>query len=465
MATQPAPKKILRLGVIQNGRIIEERLIRNPEPVTAGQAANNALLIASDTAPQHIVLFDLKNGAYLLNYTDAMGGRVAIKDTVVDLAAARQSGAAKKTAGGYALELDERSRGKVSVGDATVLFQFVNAPPLKVLPQLPANMRGNLLTFLANVTGLTGAFLAIFLFCVVSQGGGIGYLVLMVPPPPRTASLAEVPDRFVQIMRPEPEPEEPPPVTDDSAAEATGEGVPTDEPAEQAQAETDEPSNNDSPDTRTQDVIREEARQTVREQSALGALYASDSGVGPALAVVTGQSNRTVTDVLNGNIAAGAGGGIVSSTGLGTSQGAEGTVDRAQISGGGSQVAANAEVAQNTEVAGVEVRVDIRSGDARTAGSGSIDSSSLSSVMRQRQRDIQRCYERGLARDPELSGRFMLEFTIGSDGRVTDARLPTNELGEDVGTCIVGAVRRWRFDAPDGGEVTVRRPYILASGG
>ena len=73
--------------------------------------------------------------------------------------------------------------------------------------------------------------------------------------------------------------------------------------------------------------------------------------------------------------------------------------------------------------------------------------------------------QRGLARDPELSGRFMLEFTIGSDGRVTDARLPTNELGEDVGTCIVGAVRRWRFDAPDGGEVTVRRPYILASGG
>ncbi len=461
MATQ-TKEKILRVGVISNGRIVEERLIRTREPITVGQKLTNTIVLPSDAVPSSLTLFDVRNGKYHLVFTDAMTGRVSLRDQITDLKGLLAAGA-QKSGSGWSIELDEKARGKLVVGDATILFQFVNAPPLRVLPQLPANMRGGLLMFFANVTGLTGAFLTIFLLSTVLQGGGVAYLVWMVPPPPRTGALAQVPDRFVQVMRPPEEPPEPPET--EVAENDDGEGEPVEaEPTPVAEPEPQREAPSE-PSQRTEETIREEARTQVIQESALGVLYASADGVGPALAIVQSTSSLTAADVINNQTARGVGGsGIVSSTGVGTSAGAEGEVGRAQIEQGGSTVAANAEVAANQAAEGVQVRVSIRGADPRTAGSGRVDSGNLASVLRQRNRDIQRCYERALARDPELAGRFMLEFTIGDDGRVTDARLPQNELGEEVGTCIVGAVRRWRFDAPEGGSVTVRRPYILDSG-
>lgn len=461
MATQ-TNTKILRVGVIQNGRIVEERMVRTREAVTVGQKLTNMLVVASDAAPATITLFDVRGGKFFLQVTEKMTGRVSIRDGVTDLATLRAGPGAQRSGDTYSIELDERSRGKVMVGDATILFQFVSAPPLRALPQLPSNMRGSFLSFIGNVTGLTGPFLAIMVASLVLQGGGMAYMVLLVPPPPRTGNLAQVPDRFVQIMRPPEEPPEPVELepSDTEPGEDPTEVAVADEP-EQAAERAEVPEA-----TRTADTIREEARTQVIQQSALGALYASADGVGPALDLVRSTSNLTAADVIQNQTARGAGGsGIVSSTGVGTSSGAEGTVDRAQISNSGSEIAQSATVGANTGAEAVEVRVNIRGLDPRTAGSGRLDDANLQSVLRQRNRDIQRCYERGLARDPNLAGRFMLEFTIGDDGRVTDARLAQNELGEEVGTCIVGAVRRWRFDAPDGGTVTVRRPYILQSGG
>ena len=42
--------------------------------------------------------------------------------------------------------LDERSRGKVAVGDLSILFQFVTPPPPQPRPQLPASVRGSCFT-------------------------------------------------------------------------------------------------------------------------------------------------------------------------------------------------------------------------------------------------------------------------------------------------------------------------------
>lgn len=107
------------------------------------------------------------------------------------------------------------------------------------------------------------------------------------------------------------------------------------------------------------------------------------------------------------------------------------------------------------------VEGDMRSRDAQTRGSGSLDADTLRNELQLHSRDIRRCYERALVTDLTLSGRVVIQFEIGVDGRVSSERLVENELGETAGECITGRMRRWRFTEPEGGAVTVRKTYIL----
>lgn len=472
MATQ-SREKILRVGIIQNGRIIEERLLRTREPVTVGQRLKNTFVIASSEFPTSFTLFDTKGAkGYTLQFTGKMTGRMSLGDSVYDLKALRDSGKATKSGSNWQVQLDSRSRGKVVVGDITVLFQFVSPPPLKVLPQLPANMRGGLLLFFGAVAGLNGVFLATMLLSAFSQMGSVLWLVYMVPPPPRTSGLATLDDRFVSILTEEPDVPEPDPLE----FEDDGEPVESDEgePVEVAEEEPVEAPANDAPagpaedePARTEATIREQARQTVVQQSALGAVFASDNGVGPALTAVTSTSSLRAQDVID-NQAAGTGAGsgaIVSNSGLGTNQAASGNVGRVEVGGGGgSTVAAQAEVATTTPVEAVEIVPRVTGSREQTAGTGSIGGSNLSSVLRRAERRITRCYQRGLERDPSLAGRVEAQFNIVPGGTVSDARLRTNQLGDSVGNCILGEIRRLRFEEPEGGSVAVRKSWIFESG-
>ena len=55
-----APKlKILRIGIIQGGRIVEERLVRKRENITIGQSAKNMFVVLSDALPRNWLLFEV----------------------------------------------------------------------------------------------------------------------------------------------------------------------------------------------------------------------------------------------------------------------------------------------------------------------------------------------------------------------------------------------------------------------
>ena len=468
-------QKILRVGIIQNGRIIEERLLRNRESVSVGQKLKNTFVIASSEFPATCSLFEVKSGKYVLQVTDKMNGRLSLGDSVYDLEALKKSGKAKRGGAGWQIDLDDRSRGKVVLGDVTILFQFVNPPPLRVLPQLPANMRGGLLLFIGSIMGLTPGFLISLMMSILVQVGGVVYLVFWVPPPPRTTSIDQIPDRFIAIVAEPEEPEEPPEVdTEDGEVSEDGDVVAEEEVAEETE---DDGSEQDSEPVeqqevsrqpnRSEDQIREAAQERVRSESALAAFYGGEDGeANLGVSFTDSLTSRRAEETLARQQAIGEGGGsggIVASTGLSTSAGAEGEVGRAQVDTGGSSLTGEATVEETEERETVEVRASVRTGDSATAGTGRLDQSSLQRVLRRRRRDVQRCYERGLAQNPELSGRVVVQFTINDAGRVDDVRLRENELGSSVGNCITGAVRRWRFDAPEGGSVTVRTPYIFSA--
>ena len=139
----PRPK-ILRIGIVQGGRIVEERLVRKRENVSLGQSSKNMFVVPSDALPRQWLLFEQTPKGYVAHFADAMDARIAVGNEVISLAQLKQGGRIRKHGLAWAMLLDERSRGKISVGDVTVLFQFVTPPPPQPRPQLPPSVRGTL---------------------------------------------------------------------------------------------------------------------------------------------------------------------------------------------------------------------------------------------------------------------------------------------------------------------------------
>ena len=83
MSKQQPKAKVLRIGLFQNNRIIEERLLRAPRPVTIGSDfKRNTFVVPASDLPKTQTVFDVKNGQYILNITKGMTGRVKIGDSI-----------------------------------------------------------------------------------------------------------------------------------------------------------------------------------------------------------------------------------------------------------------------------------------------------------------------------------------------------------------------------------------------
>ena len=110
----PAPRRVLRVGVVVGTTIVEERLVRGGEPVGIG---GNVVLRAD-------------RSGYRLHLAPGMQGRLA------------DGGPVRAVDAPAELPLSDTARGKVIAGDTTLLFQFVNEPPVQPRPTLPASVRG-----------------------------------------------------------------------------------------------------------------------------------------------------------------------------------------------------------------------------------------------------------------------------------------------------------------------------------
>jgi len=131
-AISSGPPRALRIGVLLGGNLVEERVISGLSPVTIGQSLRCTLSIPADGVPYEHTLFAFDQGRLLLRATPGMTGRLAAADTIATEIAATTP-------------ITHGMRGKLQIGDATILFQEVAAPPLVPRPVLPASIRGTLL--------------------------------------------------------------------------------------------------------------------------------------------------------------------------------------------------------------------------------------------------------------------------------------------------------------------------------
>ena len=195
---KPSGPKVLRIGIIQSGRIVEERIIRKRETVAVGSSEKNHFVVHGDNVPARFELFQLVGNDYILNFTDKMSGRVGLPGGVQDLDQMRQSGAARNAGTHWQIKLSDNSRGKVVIAGTTLLFQFVTPPPVQPRPQLPAAARAGL------VRSIDWLFTSFVVFTFMTMFGLIVYLENADWPIEQ--GVASVPDEFAKILFEEPTP-------------------------------------------------------------------------------------------------------------------------------------------------------------------------------------------------------------------------------------------------------------------
>ena len=109
------------------------------------------------------------------------------------------------------------------------------------------------------------------------------------------------------------------------------------------------------------------------------------------------------------------------------------------------------------------VRSRIITGAFSTAGS--LSSGVIGSVVKREMGGIKYCYEKGLKKNPKLSGKIVIEFLIGVNGSVRSSRVVFSSMGApSVERCIARRVTRFRFPKPKKGSVKVNYPFIFTSG-
>jgi hypothetical protein len=197
METTPRPRS-LRVAIVSGNTIVEERLVRARDPVTIGPSPRDTFVVpASDELPRSFALFAPGAAGWELRVTRAMSGKVALDDKMEPLALDELLRTATRQGDLYRIQLGPRGRGRIAIGDLTVLYQLVEPPPALPKPQLPPSLRGS------PMKNLDRAMIAVVALSLIAHTGVVAYARTLDFP--RTPDIERLPDRRIsQFLLPRP---------------------------------------------------------------------------------------------------------------------------------------------------------------------------------------------------------------------------------------------------------------------
>ena len=436
VATGP---KVLRIGLVQGGKVIEERVIKQRTTVSVGPSEKNTFVVLGPNLPASFKLFELVGTDYHLNFIDGMTGRIALATGPTDLASLR--GQAKRNAqGAYQVRIGEDARGKVVVGETTFLFQFVAPPPVQPKPQLPSSVKSGVAETIDWSMTIIAAFSFLFHFGVI----GTLYSDWADKVLPDEADVRGLVDN-IRRLPPPPPPETP---KEDSTDKAADKGA--DKPQVKAPAGGPKgPQANGKPAMSQAQGAALLDKLAQMDAATIGALSNDKSATAGVLNdgnVPTGQldqfakSGDGIGSTGPGGLRIGGGGGAVGPGGRGGLSDIAGTGTSKDSGGTGTTQA-------------------IAAPKANVGGGGSVSSGKISGaerVIAGAKGRIRGCYQSGLNSNPDMEGRVTFTLTIGGSGSVSNASVsPSGSLSGGVVSCIQGVLRSLNFDAPEGGAASV----------
>jgi hypothetical protein len=436
--------RVLRIGVIRGGKLAEEHKIRPGKGVTVGDGPKST--IAIEGVPKRFTLFQPKGDGYQLAFTGGMSGKLAVDGEIKSLKElSAQSGEEV-----HYIHLVYPNRGKIVIGDVTILFQFVPAPVESVRKVTRQDFRPRLLdeddpVFIGTLS-------------LWSAVGAVMLVYAANTEPVDTISIEELPDRFVNIVIPEDADEPPPEIEELEGPEVVKEEVKKDEKKEEKKAEEPPPPKNEKEARENEALKKQQKKENLAKKSAVLAMIGTRgaNNSGSTVADVFGDGDATLKDldsalqdVSTAEVATGSPNGL--QDGTGGSGRDDAAVDVG--SGGGGGQAANV---KEVKAASPKGRASIGSVEDYT---GEGDGGAVKAALRKYQGQLKACYETGLKQNPNLSGRVLLEIDVAG-GRVSTSTIVENTTGDSqLGSCISRRARGWRL--PSDTEGTFAMPLMF----
>ena len=427
------PSSVLRVGVLRDGRILEERQLAGLGPATVGTEPGCTLRLSGEDGPGALPLFQGLRDRVELHFGPALEGRVLLDGEELTLEELRHDRRVRAIDQGHALELGQTTRGAIELAGHTVFFQFVPAP--RPPAELPSRWVG---------WGADRPFAATLAICCALLLSSAGWVWSQPRPPEPEIPIDAQPDRFARLFEgalPKPVEPEPAAAEDDK-----------DEGAEKGAARAERAAEKAKP------TPRRELEQKVASKGLLKVLagIGAQEG-GAAFADLIGSAAETPD--LDAALANAKGVGLAARDPLDgrSRQGTAGEV--AGIGALGTRGGTDVELGPKSEVA---VRGTVQDLGPEVE-SGEVDRDAIAQYVRARLRAIQGCYERELKKLPKLRGKVSVRFVISPSGRASEIALDENTVGSDaVGACVRTVIRGWAFPFHPREGVEVSYPFVFS---
>ncbi|MBL9013068.1 MAG: AgmX/PglI C-terminal domain-containing protein [Myxococcales bacterium] len=401
--------RALRVGVLLGGSLVEERVFRDG-PITIGQSLGCSLSVPAAGVPRTHVLVTRDEGRLVLHVPAGATGTLAHGDTLTELAGT--------------IVLGHGARGKLVLGEATLLFQEIAAPPIAPRPVLPASIRGTLGDRIdRRLAAIVGA-------SVIAHLAIAGYAWWQDL---ETGSMLETPvamqyrQEVIEVTLPD----DPPATTQDPAPGASVPATPLQTPRPivkptRVNVKTGAPE----PAMSEDDAQRFASILTGSEVGQTGATEMGRRQPGADLdKQLDAVGDREVV--------------------IGNQQKGFRTKDREGIGdGNGPDLDNPTEVSQQKPKDGNEPdgRIQIKPLPPEGPGTTLTVQMVLDKIKGQYMFGLQRCYKTGLVQDSKLSGKISMSFTVTENGKLDDTS--ARGVSSEVDSCIQNLMSGWRFAIP-----------------
>jgi len=440
-------KDMLRVALLWNGTVLEEKVLEEPQTFTIGEAAKNNMVVPAEKLPQRFPLFKaLNNGTYQIGLDKELDGEITVNRETKTIADFAKEG---KTSGNASfVNIGAGDWGMVHLGELNIFFQFVKPDQ---------RMRKGLVAFdeyMASAIAVSAVIQLLFLVLSV---------LLWEESAVRVLKLNAQKDMKVEADIREPEKKEEElaedEVDDSTSKKAEGEEGKFGDPDEDPEKKNKIPKNDGK-------MVNKVDPKKVGLNDLLSTNKLGGSG---AIANILNSSSDGLSNKLavamdgTGNVLQiGHGSGGLGFAGTGSGGGGEGGLGRIHgmgkmDTGGGMGVKAGLGKKRKRRVGKVKL-----SGGSST---GFCKKSNIRSVVRRRAGAIRACYEKRLLAKPKLKGKLTARWTIGTDGRVKGAGASGSMTDGKVKSCVLRVVRRMRFAKPEGGICVIRWPFVFSSSG
>ncbi len=426
---------VLRIGLVHEQRLLSDRMYEAGQKVSIGTSTKDTIVLPDIEYAGPTAVFDARNGNNVRCSLPVNGKlRVAVGGTPLDQADLIKKGLARQSGETVELKLQMKSRGRVSLGPYTLLFQVLRRTV--TVPVMPRkSVFGQMISPLVADPVWSMSFMLSFLLL----GAFVGQAVIFQRTTGKYLGRQRLEEQIsigtYEVLieeRTEPEPEKVQDVKSEKAKE---------EEAKELKDTTKKPAKVEKPQSTGKTIDPEEKRRNARAQAMKKTIAGAFGGTASTKmfgAAGEGEEGDVIAKTFGG--AGGADGDDPSANaGLNIANGGGGTVERVKtgkIKGFGDR---EKTVVQNVQK--VEKKINI-SLDASGLEGGGSDKQGVARIISRKNSAIQRCYENALRANPGLSGKVTVRFVVGTAGTVTTVTV----LGASGGfaSCIQGKFKAIR---------------------